>query len=414
MPWLPWILLVTLIVAAAWAAGELVRGLRWTRRALRGTATGRPQGPLIRMLALDDLFDAAERSADAEAAVQEAARRRIGALLSPLSDAVLVVDAGDRLRLANPAAMTLFGFGAADLGGSVVPLVRSADFIDLVRRAREEGGGEATLLLNRAPLSDVWVRAVGARTDPAAFGEGAAIFVLTDVSRLTRLQAMEREFVTSVSHDLRTPITVIRGFAETLAEDHDKMEPKERTRFISKIVSATGRLQALAEGLLALASLEAGAAVTREPGAVHGAVRDVAEEFRGRAAAAGILIELDLRAPEDSPADPVQARRLVQNLIENALAHAQGATRLLLSTEPTADGCRLSVTDDGVGVSQAQLGRLFDRFYRADGSRKGGGSGLGLSIVRQVAELHGGAALAEAVRPKGLRIAVTLPREKGA
>jgi signal transduction histidine kinase len=341
--------------------------------------------------------------------VQEAAARRTEALLAPLSDAVLVVDAQDRLRLANPAARALFGLGATDLGESVVPLVRSADFIDLVRRAREEGGAEAAVLLNRAPLADVWLLAAGARMDPAAFGEGAAIFVLTDVTQLKRLQAMEREFVTNVSHDLRTPVTVIRGFAETLADDHETMPPEDRGRFIGKIVSAAGRLQSLVEGLLALASLESGAEVVKEAGAVHGAVREVAEEFKARAKAAGVKIELDLRAPEASAADPVQARRLVQNLIENALAHALGASRLVIATEATAEGCRLSVSDDGAGVSQADLGRLFDRFYRTDRARKAGGSGLGLSIVRQVAELHGGKASAEPNRPKGLKVTVTLP-----
>jgi signal transduction histidine kinase len=409
MSWLPWMLLAALAVVMGWAAGELGRSLRWTRRALRGEASGRPKGPLVRLLALDELFDAAERSADAESAVQEAAARRTEALLAPLSDAVLVVDAQDRLRLANPAARTLFGLGATDLGESVVPLVRSADFIDLVRRAREEGGAEATVLLNRAPLADVWLLAAGARMDPAAFGEGAAIFVLTDVTQLKRLQTMEREFVTNVSHDLRTPVTVIRGFAETLADDHETMPPEDRGRFIGKIVSAAGRLQSLVEGLLALASLEAGAEVVKEAGAVHGAVREVAEEFKARAKAAGVKIELDLRAPEASAADPVQARRLVQNLIENALAHALGASRLVIATEATAEGCRLSVSDDGAGVSQADLGRLFDRFYRTDRARKAGGSGLGLSIVRQVAELHGGKASAEPNRPKGLKVTVTLP-----
>ena len=108
-------------------------------------------------------------------------------------------------------------------------------------------------------------------------------------------------------------------------------------------------------------------------------------------------------------ADPVQARRLIQNLIDNALAHASGMSQLTISTRDTPNGVELCVQDDGAGVPQAELARLFDRFYRTDKSRKAGGSGLGLSIVRQVAELHGGSATAELVSPKGLRIIVTLP-----
>jgi len=326
-----------------------------------------------------------------------------------LTDAVLVVDAQDRLRLANPAAAALFGLSEGDAGGSIVPLVRSADFIELVRRVRAEGGARSMILLNRAPLSDVWIQAAGARTDPEAFDDGAAIFVLADVTALKRLQAMERDFVTNVSHDLRTPVTILRGYAETLAEDQATMSPEDRARFTQKIVSSVGRLQGLVEGLLALASLESAQDVRREPGALHVAAREVAEEFAARCKAAGVKLELKLEAAQGGAADPVQARRLVQNLIDNALAHAAGMSRLIVSTRDTLSGVELTVEDDGAGVTPADLPRLFDRFYRTDKSRRAGGSGLGLSIVRQVAELHGGSASVEPAKPKGLRITVTLP-----
>jgi PAS domain S-box-containing protein len=410
MSWLPWLLLLALVVAAVWYFAEIASHVRWARRALLadGSAT-RPQGWLVRKLRLEELFVAIERRAASEGEIRAAAARRIEALLAPLTDAVLVVDAQDRLRLANPAAAALFGLSEEDAGGSIVPLVRSADFIELVRRVRTEGGARSMILLNRAPLSDVWIQAAGARTDPEAFDDGAAIFVLADVTALKRLQAMERDFVTNVSHDLRTPVTILRGYAETLAEDQATMSTEDRARFTQKIVSSVGRLQGLVEGLLALASLESAQDVRREAGALHVAAREVAEEFAARCKAAGVKLELKLEAIDGGAADPVQARRLVQNLIDNALAHAAGMSRLLISTRDTLSGVELSVEDDGAGVTPADLPRLFDRFYRTDKSRRAGGSGLGLSIVRQVAELHGGSATAEPARPKGLRITVTLP-----
>ncbi|MFM7241041.1 MAG: sensor histidine kinase, partial [Opitutia bacterium] len=341
--------------------------------------------------------------------IRAAAARRIEALLAPFTDAVLVVDAHDRLRLANPAAVALFGLGPEDAGGAVVPLVRSADFIELIGRVRNTGEAKATILLNRAPLADVWVQAAGARTDPEAFGEDAAIFVLADVTALKWLQAMEREFVTNVSHDLRTPVTILRGYAETLDDDHAAMSAEDRTRFIRKIVGSVGRLQGLVEGLLALASLESGQGAQREAGALHRAAREVCEEYRARCRAAGVELALELRAAESAATDPVQSRRLLQNLLDNALAHAAGATRILIATADGEKGVQLRVTDDGAGVAPADLPRLFDRFYRTDKSRRAGGSGLGLSIVRQVAELHGGTATAEPAQPKGLRVTVTFP-----
>ncbi len=414
MGWLPWILLFALALSFFWCLAEITRCLRWARQALlRTDSSARPQSWLIRQLKIDDLFSVIENRALTEEQIKAAAERRIGALLSPLTEAVLVIDAQDRLRLANPAGATLFSLDAKDLGNSIVPLVRSADFIDLIRRVRQEGSASATLLLNRAPLSDVWLKATGARTDPDAFGEGAAIFVLTDVTALKRLQSMERDFVTNVSHDLRTPVTILRGYAETLADDHNTMAPSDRERFIQKIVNSVSRLQGLVEGLLALASLETSRDVTVEAGALHKAIREVSEEFAARSKAAGMQIRLELNAHDATDAaDPVQARRLIQNLIENALAHATDATQILIRTVNIPDGVTLSVEDNGPGVAPADLPRLFDRFYRTDKSRRAGGSGLGLSIVRQVAELHGGSAGAESVKPHGLRVFVTLPKPK--
>jgi signal transduction histidine kinase len=413
MTWLPWTLLLALGAALLWALAELAANLRWARRALRGDGAGpRPRGWLVRLLRLEELFAAIEQQAANEDEHRAAAGRRLEALLAPLTDAVLVVDARDQLRLANPAAAALFGLTDGDVGGPVVPLVRSADFIELVRRVRAEGDARATILLNRAPLADVWIQAAGARTDPEAFGEEAAIFVLADVTALKRLQAMERDFVTNVSHDLRTPVTILRGYAETLAEDQATMSAEDRGRFAQKIVGSVGRLQSLVEGLLALASLETSREIRREPGALHVAAREVAEEFGPRCKAAGVALTLKLEAKEGGLADPLQARRLIQNLIDNALAHAAGMTRLTVATRDHPKGAELSVEDDGAGVAPADLPRLFDRFYRTDKSRRAGGSGLGLSIVRQVAELHGGSASAEPAKPRGLRVIVLLPDPK--
>ncbi|PHX59163.1 MAG: hypothetical protein CK522_00205 [Opitutia bacterium] len=411
MSWLPWMILAIGLGLVGWCVAELGHCLRWCRRSLLGGGMGvRPQGWLIRWLSLDDLFTAIEGRTLTEEEIRSAAAKRVDALLAPLTDAVLVVDAQDRLRLANPAAKALFGLSDAELGASIVPLVRSADFIELIRQVRREGRAGETILLHRAPLADAWIQAAGARTDPEAFGEGAVIFVLAEVTALKRLQAMERDFVTNVSHDLRTPVTILRGYAETLADDQATMTPEDRARFIQKIVSSVGRLQGLVEGLLALASLESSHdLMRRERGALHRACREVAEELSPRCRAAKVTIELDLRAEESAAADPVQARRLVQNLIENALAHAAGATHILIRTSHVPGGVALEIQDDGAGVAAVDLPRLFDRFYRTDKSRRAGGSGLGLSIVRQVAELHGGSVTADNVRPKGLRVTVTLP-----
>jgi len=174
MTWLPWLLLLALGAATLWGYSTVATHVRWARRALLTKGdTPRPQGWLVHKLQLEELFDAIERRADGEGELRAKSARRIEALLAPLTDAVLVVDAQDRLRLANPAAVALFGLSEDYRDDSVIPLVRSADFIELIRRAREEGGARSTILLNRAPQADIWIQAAGTRTDPEAFGDGA-------------------------------------------------------------------------------------------------------------------------------------------------------------------------------------------------------------------------------------------------
>ena len=124
MTWLPWILLVATLALAGWCSAELGRCLTWARRALlRGQPARRPEGRLVRWLGLDELLRAVETRTSGEGEIRAAAARRIEALLAPLTDAVLVVDAHDRLRLANPAAVALFGLRPDDAGGAVVPLL---------------------------------------------------------------------------------------------------------------------------------------------------------------------------------------------------------------------------------------------------------------------------------------------------
>jgi signal transduction histidine kinase len=411
MSTLPWILLGLSFVFLIYVFLVLDDLVRWARRAiLHNNFDNRPAGWLVSWFGFNDLYHAIEGKSLTEGEISLAASKRIETLLSPLTDAVLVVDAKDLLRLANPAAKELFNIREDELGASFIPLVKSAEFIDLVRRVRKEGGASSTILLHRSPLADAWVQASGAQTDPEAFGEGAVIFVLTEVTALKRLQSMEREFVTNVSHDLRTPVTILRGYAETLADDFEILSPEDRTRFIKKIVGSVGRLQSLVEGLLALASLESSTdAMNYTPGAIHRACHEVAEEFAARCRAAHVELKLDLGDNNGGVADPVQARRLIQNLIDNALSHAAGATQIVLRTFESDGGFTLEVEDDGSGVSPSDITRIFDRFFRTDKSRRAGGSGLGLSIVRQVAELHGGTVGASNVNPRGLKITVTIP-----
>jgi signal transduction histidine kinase len=401
---IPWLIAIASAVAVAWITSETRRATRWARRTLAGDGAGRrPSGPLMGWLGLEAVLARAEAQSSELAGLRETHERGTGELLAQLTQAVLVIDGQDRLRLANPAGRRLFRLDDKWPGTRFVPMARSADLVEFLRRVRAEGGLGAEIQLNRAPSPDIWIRVVAAPTDAATYGTGAVILVAEDITLLRRLQAVEREFIANASHDLRTPVTILRGYAETLEQDHASMTEAERGRFLGKLVAATQRLGRLLEGLLALASLESGVRLDLREGALAAAAEETVEALGDRLSEAGVEATVEV-IDRTGRADPIQARRMAQNLIENALAHARGMTRLCL----TVEGGRLEVADDGAGVPESELGRLFDRFYRADRSRRQGGSGIGLSIVRQVAELHGGGARAELAHPRGLRVIVDL------
>ena len=388
-----------ILIALAVLVGIFI-GVHWLRRSLLQTrATW-----LIREFGLTGIIEKLSTGTKSEERALAIAAGRIEELLQQIRQAVIVIDAQDRLRVANRAAQELLRLTEKDTGASFVPLARSAELVDFLRLVRDGGGAMREIELHRAPAANLWVRISGAPllADPSQIG--SVVLVAEDITRLRRLEVLEREFVANVSHDLRTPVTILRGYAETLAQDQATMSVEERANFISKVVSSTGRLASLLEGMLALASLESGVVLQRQPGALLAAASEAKSELEDRAKGLGIQLRLEVINQSTGQADLIQSRRLVQNLIENALAHARGATEVTIRVRQD----ELEVEDNGMGVAPAELERLFDRFYRADRSRKQGGAGIGLSIVRQIAELHGGGVSAEPVRPKGLRIRVRL------
>ena len=251
-----------------------------------------------------------------------------------------------------------------------------------------------TMLLTARPLAD-----------------GGAVLVVMDLTTLRRLETIRRDFVANVSHELKTPLTIIGGFAETL-RDPDLPE-SERLRFLDTIESNTRRMQRIVDDLLDLSRYESGSWV---PNVVSndlaGVVADVFTGVQRTADAKGLTLSFQARdGARRVDADATALRQILANLVENAVRHTSRGGITVRSEAPANGGVTVSVRDTGTGIPVEHLGRIFERFYRVDSGRgrDEGGTGLGLAIVRHLVEAHGGSVRAESIVGQGTTITVHFP-----
>ena len=237
---------------------------------------------------------------------------------------------------------------------------------------------------------------------------GGAVTSLLDASEIRRLERVRRDFVANASHELKTPLTSIRGFAETLLEDHD-MEPEIQERFMEAIRNNTLRLQNIVDDLLDLSRLESGGWIAA-PGPV-----DLGQVARGAWDALSTKLVADrvfsVSGQGLALADGSGMSQVFRNLFENAVRHTAPGGRITVRISTDGDVVTVRVVDDGEGIPLQSLPRIFERFYRADSSRDRdqGGTGLGLAIVRHMIHSMGGAVGAESELGRGTTIVMTLP-----
>lgn len=425
--WLP------MVVPAGLLAGWLVwRQVAWGRRLRELTEAVEQRKPfvlepasaLVRAGAIDRLERAfrgllvehAQKTRSAQDSLQQ-----IEATLRNLQEGVVMIDADHQVLLANHALRSLTEAGRMGGPAKLEALVPSAGFLECVRTVKQ-GGAVVRREIEVVQGRDCqWFEVTGAPVpDLGPPGRPSAIFVLHDITRLKRLERVRSEFVANVSHELRTPVTIIKGFSDTLVDDHNVLAPEDRERFLKKIQRHTARLHGLLEDLLALTQLESGAEPDRrERLELREFVAGVVEDFLIRPECVGRGLETVLEAgPEVVLGDSVRLTQVLENLLDNALRHAKGATRILVRVRPQPERgeVALSVEDNGAGIPAADLPHIFQRFYRVDKgrSRELGGTGLGLSIVKHIVLQHGGRVEAQSEAGHGAILRVWLPLLDGA
>ena len=244
---------------------------------------------------------------------------------------------------------------------------------------------------------------------------GGAVLALFDLTPLRRLETVRSDFVANVSHELKTPLTVVGGFAETLGDD--ALEPEVRRQFASAILSNTRRMQRIVDDLLDLSRIESGG-WTPNPATIdiESLAVDVLAGMRTRGNVKGISLRVDVEPNALAiEADPTALRQVLTNLVDNAVRYT-AAGEVVVRARASKGGISVSVRDTGQGIRAEHLARIFERFYRVDSarSREEGGTGLGLAIVKHLVEAHGGRVNADSELDRGTTIEAWFPsRAKG-
>lgn len=367
---------------------------------------------------------AAERVA-ARVAAREAELERgsaeLAVLLDTVSEGILQLDADGRIERANPRARALLRLEEDSFGRRVGTQVRNAELRRILERATAgEPVSNAELTLDERRLL---VSAQPLPATPERAGVGAVVGFV-DLTEVRRLEGVRRDFVANVSHELKTPLTSIRGYVETLLSD--ELAPETRQQFLEVVFKNADRLHHIVEDLLDLSRLESGG---WRPELHDVDALDVIEDVWSGCADRATKRQVAFIAPQQGHrvyADPGGLRQVLSNLLDNALRYTPPGGRIEVTTR-LDDGARrngsggardagrsyvtFEVRDSGTGIPSDALGRIFERFYRVDParSRDEGGTGLGLSIVKHLVESMGGDVAAESELGKGTSIRFRLP-----
>jgi two-component system phosphate regulon sensor histidine kinase PhoR len=326
-------------------------------------------------------------------------RAQMTAILTGMIEGVLVVDVNGKVQLVNDAARTMLGLDAKAEDRHYLEIVRHPDVARAIGQALEGRRVEGVELTLRRGEARVFVARVAPIEAPSGRG---AVLVLHNITDLKRADQIRRDFVANVSHELRTPLTAIRGYAEALGDV--PADSEDSKRFVDVIVRHAHRMERLVMDLLRLARLDAGQEVVdKTECSIEAIVTGVCSELEPGSTARRQAIALALdQAAITAEADPAKLHDVLRNLIENAINYSAEGTTIEVRSQCTDGGVAISVVDEGPGVPEADLARVFERFYRVDRARTRdpGGTGLGLSIVKHLVGLHGGK-VTVANRPEG-------------
>jgi two-component system phosphate regulon sensor histidine kinase PhoR len=320
------------------------------------------------------------RHRDAEHDTLARSLARFRAAVRALPDGVVILDREHRIEWSNPTAAHHFGIDARrDLGQPVVNLIRQPDFV-----AHLAAGDFSRPLILRARDTTLALQLI-------EFGDEQKLLNSRDITAEERIDTMRRDFVANVSHELKTPVTVLSGFVETLADESLPITPQQRGRYLLLMAEQATRMQRLVEDLLTLSALESSAApAVARPIEMRAFLHELTEEARALSAGRH-RIQCSVHDDCRLLGSEAELRSAFSNLVSNAVRYTPEGGLVALAWHLAPDGGGVfSVSDSGIGIEARHIPRLTERFYRVDSgrSRESGGTGLGLAIVKHALTRH--------------------------
>jgi two-component system phosphate regulon sensor histidine kinase PhoR len=387
-------------LADSWASGDMTARL--------------PSGGSVEVQRVASAMQKMAGELDRRIAALVAERNEQEAVLSSMVEGVLAIDADERVMALNEAGARLLGVDARQaLGRTIQEVTRNPNlqrFVGEALRAAAvlerdlavHGDESRYLQVHGAPVRDAAARRIG------------AVVVLNDVTRLRRLETVRRDFVANGPHQLKTPVTSIKGFLETLLGGAID-DPANARRFVEIAARQADRLGAIIEDLLALSRIdqdsEQQATIEKTPTLVEGVVQGAIDVCRMKAEQKGVTVDSHCEIGLKARVNGALVEQALVNLIDNAVKYSEAGSTVQVSATRDDGFVVLAVRDQGTGIEAEHLPRLFERFYRVDKarSRTAGGTGLGLAIVKHIVQAQGGTIDVQSRPGKGSTFTLRLP-----
>ncbi len=379
----------------------------------RGNFSGRTEtGGSREIKALADALNKMARELERRIEKISLQKNEQEAMFLSMKEGVIAINTREEIIRINRAALKFFGISATapELKYKrVFEVIRNAEMLDFIRASLNTdehlereitvyGEKERILLVNADPLFDVKENKIG------------TIVVMNNITRIKHLDKMRQEFVANVSHELKTPITSIKGYVETLLSNPD-VDEETRVKFLSVINKQSDRLNAIIDDLLQLAKLDKNKDIELSEGEICPVLENATQCCAKKIASKNISLKISCEENLTARINENLLERALANLIDNAVKYSDEAGEVIIAAEKKNGAIRISVKDFGAGIAKERHARLFERFYRVDKSRSRelGGTGLGLAIVKHIALVHGGKVYVKSEPGKGSEFVIELP-----